>query len=508
MSIRSLLCISFLLLSGASVTFSADGFVRVKDGKIYAGNKRIKSWGVNLNCDRLKSHKQVRAIAKRIKAMGFNAVRFWPNSDNMYAKDATTVRKFKKYKKGDCSRFDLYDYMIYCLKKEGIWVRLPVIECLPKKHFGVNDYNVIPVKPGEKNQKNAWIKGIRQSSRHVSHLWYVDERCQALMKEHISNWLNHVNPYTGIRNAEEPILALYELHNEDDFASTFFWWYSAWSPYFRNKFQQKWKAFLKKKYGSASKYVFMPKKGKSAKEAWRRFIYKLMGDYNSSMIKHIRTHAPKGVGCNVVPVTVDTIGRQSLRTFYPSMVGDYVSVSMYVNGTTANKKDPYYPWMMYVSKPPSFTNTNGVGPDGIQLKDKPHILYETNELKPARYRAEYPMRMAVYGSWQDWDGVFFYIFINKTPEEGMIYKNEDFPTHMLGVSHAKSAWYGSHLATDEVMLSQFKAAGALFLNKYIKPAKNPTIFTFGKKAIFGKKSEKYLNGRITQRGQHLPPVHP
>jgi hypothetical protein len=486
-----------------------DDYFHVKDGHIYKGDQRIKFWGANVNRDRLTSHKQIDGVVARIKAMGFNSVRLWPNNrDCFVAPNAKSVQQFRQYIMGDNSNFDLFDYMMYRLKTEGLYIRSPALHSIPTDLISVQDYDIIPPKDDEQDQRQQWLDGIKHSPHFTTNLFYVDERLQALEKQYISNFLNHINPYTGTRYALESAIALYEIHNEDQFAVKLGFYFQDWPEYFKKEFMDKWDKFTQAKTGTSRKIEVFPKDANDT-ELWYEFLYSLINNYKQQMIAHVRSHAPKGYGCSVTPVTVDCVGFQTLTTIYPESLGDYASASIYFGGVNMDKSNPHAPWISYLYKPPVFTDYYSGGLEALRIKDKPFVIYETGEVLPARYRAEYPMRMATYGSWQDYDGIFFYIFITGLHEgDTMLYKNEDYLKAPLAVSNKQSMWLGCQFAADEILLSQLKAAGQIFLNGYIKPAQHPTTFTFGKKYLFSDFASRYLNGNQGQINEkdHYPAI--
>ncbi len=166
---------------------------------------------------------------------------------------------------------------------------------------------------------------------------------------------------------------------------------------------------------------------------------------------------------------------------------------MYYSGVTQDKSDPRYPWLSALTNPPRLYNLDTctypwlsalTNPprlynlDTCTVADKPFVVYETNIHRPARYRAEFPMRLAAYGCWQDWDGIFFYVW-----SDGVIKRiatDEDYLKWPLEYRGTGYQWHGIVFCNDEVLLSQMRLAGEVFKNGLIKPAPRPTVFTFGK----------------------------
>ncbi len=88
---------------------------------------------------------------------------------------------------------------------------------------------------------------------------YFDERCQAIMLAHATDYLDHVNPYTGLRNADESNFVLWDISNE----SRFIWQMMlenehrgdssrAFGPYFAGKLAQRCNQWFKECYGDTA----------------------------------------------------------------------------------------------------------------------------------------------------------------------------------------------------------------------------------------------------------------
>jgi hypothetical protein len=87
------------------------------------------------------------------------------------------------------------------------------------------------------------------------------------------------------------------------------------------------------------------------------------------------------------------------------------------------------------------------------------------------------MRRAILGSWYDMDMILVYQWgvWYDTDEQKENPNNKNFPDLRLAYNY---------VCRDEIVLSQFKAAGLLFTKGYIHPAPSPTTFTFGTETIY------------------------
>ena len=76
--------------------------------------------------------------------------------------------------------------------------------------------------------------------------YFFDEKHQELYLKSVVLFLNHVNPYTGLRYADDPACNMYMVVNE----TSLFWSDARLLPeYYRSKLQEKYNAWLMDKYG-------------------------------------------------------------------------------------------------------------------------------------------------------------------------------------------------------------------------------------------------------------------
>jgi hypothetical protein len=202
------------------------GFLQIKDGHLFAGEKRLRIFGVN-TCfgANFPTHEGAEKVAARMAKFGINCVRFhhmdmMSSPGGIFAKDGKTL---------DPERLDRLDYFIAKLKENGIYADL-----------NLHVSRTYPDRPkAEKKSNPDYDKG-------------VDNYCAAmiaLQKEYARDLLTHKNAYTGKTYAEEPAVALVEINNEN--ALGFQWWAGQMddlpAPY-AAELEQLWTAWLKNEY--------------------------------------------------------------------------------------------------------------------------------------------------------------------------------------------------------------------------------------------------------------------
>ncbi|SFE82608.1 hypothetical protein [Thermoflexibacter ruber] len=213
------------------------GFVQMK-GKdlIFQDGTPIKFWGTNI-----ASHlpfmpkEQAQVWAKFLAKYGFNAVRFhkftWDATDGKYS-TLITEENWKNF-----------DFLCQELRKTGIY-------------YGWSHIYGHRIRSGDSTRLLAY-KELADTKFPWSHLNATTaslvnfaEDLQNLNIELTVNMLNHKNPLTGLRYADDPALSFIELQNEDNI----FW--SAieetlkQTPTYRALLCKKFSQWLLKKYYS------------------------------------------------------------------------------------------------------------------------------------------------------------------------------------------------------------------------------------------------------------------
>lgn len=182
---------------------SSDDFITTDNsGNFILKGEPIRFFGGNLTTQgAFPSKSDAEKIAARMRKMGINLIRFhhidnpWSNGSLFYGINGT--RKF------NTSLLDRLDYLIYQLKENGIYVNMNLnVSRTFEESDGVYAADSL----------QDYGKGITLYNRHMI----------KLEKEYAEMLLGHINPYTGIPLAQDPVLAMVEIVNEN---SLFRRWY-------------------------------------------------------------------------------------------------------------------------------------------------------------------------------------------------------------------------------------------------------------------------------------------
>ncbi len=142
-------------------------------------------------------------------------------------------------------------------------------------------------------------------------------------------------------------------------------------------------------------------------------------------------------------------------------------------------------WVNWLLKPPGISQ--GVPwLEHNKVEGKPFFAYETQIQQPAKYRADFPLRIAALAGIQDWDWICWHYF---APGDDVGEDPESFvrPMDITTGSHPQ----GYHYTFDEVQNAAMRAAGYMFRTGELSPAPKPTKFIFGRKSLYDPASMDY-----------------
>lgn len=181
------------------------GFIRQQgDGFVFADGTPARFWGTNLNggaC--FPEHDYAEKLARRLAKMGLNIVRFhqmdaeW-NTPNIFQFTKGPVREDSRNL--DFRSLDRLDYLVYCLKREGIYVYM---DLLTYRRFKAGD-----------GIENAHLLGDAAKPCCI-----YNRRMIELQKQFAYDIFHHINPYTGLAYKDEPAVVMTEIVNECDLFS-------------------------------------------------------------------------------------------------------------------------------------------------------------------------------------------------------------------------------------------------------------------------------------------------
>ena len=178
------------------------GFLKADGNKVvFEDGTPARFWGTNFNsAANFPSHSYSEKVARRLAKFGINIVRFHQMDGDWSTPNIFQFTKgplLNTTRKLDARSLDRLDYLIHCLKQEGIYVYL---DLLTYRRFRSGDEVAGADKMGS---------AARPYSNFDAHLI-------ELQKEFNEQLWTHVNPYTKLAYKDDPVIALSEIVNEND----------------------------------------------------------------------------------------------------------------------------------------------------------------------------------------------------------------------------------------------------------------------------------------------------
>ena len=170
-----------------------------------------------------QSKKHIEEYARQLRLQGYNMAR-------LHYLDSILMSGSKKALEFNQKNLDKFDYYVYCMKKNGIYLNLDAMCSLYGYDLG-----------------NTWYPD--KSGRNFGYDIYFKESVKENWRKGVGKLLTHVNPYTKTRLAEDPVLAIVNGKNEQEFA-LMAWRYPENPQYMLPS----WREFLKRRYQTISAF--------------------------------------------------------------------------------------------------------------------------------------------------------------------------------------------------------------------------------------------------------------
>lgn len=496
-------------VEAGQVTIGSPEFVGVKDGHLFRNGQRLRLWGINIVQEydtRFTKEEQLR-ILDRIQAVGFNALR--PHLYDIYlVPDGDAGCTVSTYIKGDNSAMDKVDHFLAAAAERGLSLFMTFDR--RRRAITPETWKLVPGDDGK--DEVEWKKTVAElNTTHphpatwIEQVWPLDERLEKIYTLWVKNLLAHTNLYTGKTYAEDPAIAMWEISNESSFIPMAMDGSSAaYTGYFAKQTQKRWNQFLRDHYQTTDRLKVAWRtleKGESLEEGTitvspvpvpvlekpsqddGKYPYRRIRDLTTFFVNQyieannriravIRAAAPKGVGANVVPIGYDTHYQPNLLDMYGAAGGDVSIAGLYSWVRTYDTADPTYPWTSALAQPPAL-----YGMDLGRIAGKPTVTYEVNIHRPAPYRAEFPFVIAAYDSARNWDGAFWYYWMDGNDKVAKTY--EELNAGDQTYASTGDAWAGVGTYHDPIMVAAIKVAGTIFKTGALRADEHPARIVVG-----------------------------
>jgi hypothetical protein len=363
------------------------GFLKVEgDRFMFEDGTEGKFWGTNFNsAQSFPSHDQSEKVAKRLAKIGVNIVRFhqmdaeW-STPNIFqltkGENKTSTMNF------DPASLDRLDYLIHCLKQEGIYVYM---DLLTYRRFKSGD----------------GVEAAGQLGDAAKPYSTYSRRLIELQKKFNYDLWTHINSYTGLAYKDDPVIVLVEVTNENDLFSQ----KVTLEPY-RSELEDMYRKWADGKGIKVNKEkVDFTKTDKTIQE----FFVDLTKKYYDEMIRHMRETGVK------IPIAGTNWSRGGAH-LSSQAIADFTDSHAY-----------WYSWgwkMMDGVFQRTFQNEIMTGSINNMLPalafnrvaGKPFFVSEWDNPWPNEWRAESSLLMAAVASLQGWGGFAIHTYRYSTDE--------------------------------------------------------------------------------------------
>ena len=341
------------------------GRVIVKNGKFAFENapgKRVRFLGVNLcnSGDPFMTKELAETLAKRMARAGYNTVRLHHFENSLTAKNAKYSYEF------DPEQLDRLDYLVYCLKKNGIYITYDLY-CSRK------------IRKGELPDSGDFKAGVCFFDSYREN-W----------KEFTRRLMNHVNPYTKIRWADDPVFYCLNLVNENPLINT-------WNRGCEKAVLERYGEWLKRNQLDSEA------NRKTRTGVFLRFLEEMQSQTIRWMTDFIR----KEIGSEILIADVNCGGSNGDNIY---LMRSRNLLDVVDNHSYNDHPDhPHGGW----APPAVFTQRSSIAAMGwvfrrimpTRIFGKPFIVTEYCFVHPNRYLAEQGPLTGACSALQDWDGL-------------------------------------------------------------------------------------------------------
>ena len=353
------------------------GFLTVKgDEFVFEDGTPVRFWGTCFSASaNFPTHEQSEYIAKRLAKFGVNIVRThhadagW-SSPNLFQFDRNNPKD--NTLNFDPESLDRYDYLIYCLKREGIYIYLDqLVHRKFREADGVDSADQLEF--AAKPYSNFDPKLIELQKKFSHDLW------------------THVNPYTEIAYKDDPAIVLMEFANENDL----FTQKVTLEPY-RTRLEEQYRKWANE---NGVEVDSNPVDFTNFTEPITKFLHKVQRDYYVEMRSYLKSIGVK------VPMSGSNWS-QNLALLSALQVNGYTDSHSYWDHPNGDKfsnkpmvgeKSNVFAWLSF-----------------NKLYGKPFFVSEWDQPWANEWRAEHPLAMASVASFQGWNGLTVYTYRHST----------------------------------------------------------------------------------------------
>lgn len=342
------------------------------------------------------SKEEADRLAERLVRLGYNALRI-----HHYERDLTQGQR--PTTKLNPQKLDQFDYLMAALIRRGIYLTtdLFVSRPVPWRDIGVDRDGSVPMDT---------FKILVPVHAGAFENWKAFSRA----------FLDHVNPYTQRRYADEPALAWLAMINEGNFGNflkdlrTYPEWQQAWNRWLAKRYADRtalaaaWGGELGEGEELAQDSVALPENIYDSKLRTRDCLL-FFAETERDMVTRMKRFLREDLGCRALVSNANSWTRfttdQGARAVY-----DYVDDHFYVDHPQFLEGSWRLPSRCPNTSPLAGGATGGRNLSFTRLFDRPFTITEYNYSGPGRFRGVGGILTGALGALQDWDGIWRFAY--------------------------------------------------------------------------------------------------
>lgn len=307
------------------------------------------------------------ALAGRLARMGYNAVRIHHHDKylvDLKAPDSLTI---------DRDHLDKLDYLIYALKKRGIYIATDLyVSRIVKAGDGIPEF-------------------VEGAGKQVKALLPISEKMRENWKMFAKEWLTHRNPYTGLSLVDDPVLYSIGLTNENNI-------YSYWNlyPTITSRYDELFRAWQTKQNPEKETVAADPHN-----RLFREFLYELQENYTLELCRYLK----EDLNVKALLNDLNMEDRVPLAVIRNQL--DVVDDHKYHDHPKFPGKPFQYPFTFRQESAISALGNEVPGKlFTARIFEKPYSVTEYRFCTPNRFRMEGGPLIGSYAAFQGWDALY------------------------------------------------------------------------------------------------------
>lgn len=417
------------------------GFLTVQgDRFVFEDGKKVRFWGTNLNSGACFPEKPyAEKLAKRLAAYGCNLVRFhqmdseWATPSIYQLTKGQRLRNTSTY---DPECFDRLDYLVSCLKKEGIYVYLDMLT-----------YRKFKEEDGVRNS----VALINRAAPYC----YFDRRLIELQKEYCKTMWEHYNPYTGLQYKDDPVFVLTDAANEVDLFGAFGHKINV-EPY-ASEFREMYRAWCRET-GHDEVDVDSADLNDFKNDTLNEFKTKVCEDYHSEIFGYMRSLGVR------VPMTGLNYSWRYAQCKATQHIGDFNDSHLNVRFMKWNPGAKYSRDISLHEQPEWGAMRNA----RMRRFGKPFFTSEWDVTFPNMFRAESPIMLAAIGMLQNWSGYTIHTYAYTSLLQHMNILGKEVNSETIGNVGYREGIFSTW--NDPAKFGMFYHAAIITRREDVKPA--------------------------------------